>query len=463
MIRPSLSFHIFVYFLLLIVLLPLVFYQLANISDGFSLHSPLTLLFGSTIVVFSAFRLTILAWACPKRMLAISFYLFIYIWVGLPPMYQLATGQIPWRMPLPTQVYEQAYAVTLLAIIVFELVYRLTSERQSALKRQNRVFSRPAITIFSILAILMSLTLGPLTTPLSALLSFREDLAGELGDRQGRLIQLNMMRIPILIALLVVIWQLRTTQERRMTYWILFALIIPVFVIVNFPTAINRAWLGAILISVAVTVMSTGRMRYYGYVPAFFVAGFMTAFPLLHVFRREIGDSFDPVERVITSYSTGDFDILGMVAHAINYLNNSFDPPVPGMQLIGSILFFVPRSMWESKPVGSGYHVAEQSGFPFLNVSMPFWGEGFLNFGIFGVILLMAILAYICKRLDSAALISGGASQSTVMFAFLSGFMFIVLRGDMFTWMGTLAPFVASLLLLHLISLISRPKAKVRN
>lgn len=463
MIRLSLIVHLLVYFLLLTVLLPLLFYELASVSGGISLHSPITLFLGTTIVVFSAFRLTILAWACPKRMLAISFYLFIYIWVGLPPMYQLATGQIPWRMRLPTQVYEQAYSVTLLAIIIFELVYRLTSGRQSALKSQKHVFSHKAIVIFSIIAILLSLMLGPMTTPLNALLSVRSDISAALGERQGRLIQLRLMRVPILIALLVIIWQVRTTREHLITYWLLLALIVPVFLIVNFPTALDRAWLGTILISVAVTFMVTGKRRYYGYVPAFFVTGFMTVFPLLHVFRREISDSFDPVERIIASYSSGDFDVFGMVAHAINYMNEAGTPPFPGMQLIGSILFFVPRSVWVSKPVGSGYHVAEQSGFPFFNVSMPLWGEGFLNFGFIGVILFMAVLAYTCKRLDSFVLSSGGASQSTVMFAFLSGLMFIVMRGDMFTWFGVLAPFVASLLLLHLITLISRPKAKVRN
>jgi len=76
-----------------------------------------------------------------------------------------------------------------------------------------------------------------------------------------------------------------------------------------------------------------------------------------------------------------------------------------GRQLIGAILFFVPRSIWPNKPVGSGAFVAENMlmtrySFWFSNISMPFPAEGYINFGILGIILFALILALVSKITD---------------------------------------------------------------
>jgi len=77
-----------------------------------------------------------------------------------------------------------------------------------------------------------------------------------------------------------------------------------------------------------------------------------------------------------------------------------------GRQLVGALLFFVPRSIWPNKPVGSGHFVAENMlmtrySFWFTNISMPFPGEGYINFGILGIILFAFILALVSKITDN--------------------------------------------------------------
>lgn len=120
-----------------------------------------------------------------------------------------------------------------------------------------------------------------------------------------------------------------------------------------------------------------------------------------------------------------------------------------GHQLLGSLFFFVPRAWWPGKPVGSGYHVAESAGFQFLNVSAPFWSEGLINFGVPGVFLFMTGLGGCMKRLDVRA--AHGYGYSTIIFAYMSGFLVLLLRGDLMTTMTIFVPFALSVAAIRMI------------
>jgi len=71
-----------------------------------------------------------------------------------------------------------------------------------------------------------------------------------------------------------------------------------------------------------------------------------------------------------------------------------------GYQLLGSIFFFIPRSIWTTKPVGSGFTVANLFGWDFDNVSMPLIGEGYSNFGVFGIVVLAIAMGALLKKID---------------------------------------------------------------
>ena len=40
--------------------------------------------------------------------------------------------------------------------------------------------------------------------------------------------------------------------------------------------------------------------------------------------------------------------------------------------------------MWPDKPIGSGGFIAEQYDFFFDHISLNYWAEGYINFGILG-------------------------------------------------------------------------------
>lgn len=103
-----------------------------------------------------------------------------------------------------------------------------------------------------------------------------------------------------------------------------------------------------------------------------------------------------------------------------------------GHQLLGVIFFFVPRSIWSSKPDGSGAYLASFDG-SFFNISMPFWGEGYINFGWFGVFIFTIILAYYCAKLDKLYWNFDNPYNNPFsgIYYIILGALLFILRGDL--------------------------------
>lgn len=134
-----------------------------------------------------------------------------------------------------------------------------------------------------------------------------------------------------------------------------------------------------------------------------------------------------------TSLATGDFDAYSMVGYTASYVENG--PGITyGRQLLGVLLFFVPRSMWPDKPIGSGATVAGEEELIFNNVSSSPIAEGLINFGWVGIVVFAIVLCWLFGVLDAAFWKAKGGGEGTltqVIYPFYIGFAFFLMRGDL--------------------------------
>lgn len=103
-----------------------------------------------------------------------------------------------------------------------------------------------------------------------------------------------------------------------------------------------------------------------------------------------------------------------------------------GYQLLSALLFFMPRGIWENKPISSGEvagnYLMDNYDFNFNNLSNPLVSEGFLNFGLIGVILFAVGFALVLRIL-SRWLIGSDMLRKIMAFYFAIHLIFL-LRGD---------------------------------
>jgi hypothetical protein len=127
-----------------------------------------------------------------------------------------------------------------------------------------------------------------------------------------------------------------------------------------------------------------------------------------------------------------DYDAWSSLCRVMQYVEAQ--GATQGRQLMGVALFFVPRSVWPSKPIGSGAFLFNELNLGFNNVACTFLAEGYINFGMLGSIVFAALMALIVAGYDGWYWRRGGRLRFTLprLFYFVAiGMLFFILRGDL--------------------------------
>lgn len=158
------------------------------------------------------------------------------------------------------------------------------------------------------------------------------------------------------------------------------------------------------------------------------ITALLVIMPLLDKFRNFDLDEFD-FTFDLSFLNHGHFDAYQNFARVVEN-----DLITYGYQLLGVFFFFVPRNIWPDKPIGSGAFMSEFANYSFSNISMPYIGEGYVNFGVFGVASFMFILGIILNNLDSFVwkLKKTGIKSILIYYYYvLFGLVFFIMRGDL--------------------------------
>lgn len=133
---------------------------------------------------------------------------------------------------------------------------------------------------------------------------------------------------------------------------------------------------------------------------------------------------------MIDTFNTLNYDAFANVSATIDYTyKNGFSY---GYQLLSGLLFFIPRGIWASKPNSTGEligdYLIDDYGFVYNNLSNPLVAEGYVNFGIFGVILMAFFLGFFIIKLLNWLRQSDPLKQ--IMAFYFAVHLLFLLRGD---------------------------------
>ncbi len=361
-----------------------------------------------------------------------TFWLFSLVFMGFAPFVQYNQGTRLWGFTFSDADYLKTNATILLGFLVYILVrilFRKTHpvsnvrDKAEALLPENLSFKcRPVI--YLLLAVLSFTALGMLVGFTD--LFFRDANAVEAIDSSvlRAIVNYSLRATPVFC--FVYTYFSKTFKYKKLVLLFEFLIVL----CCNFPTSTTRFWMGAVFLGLFLLWLAkkqTGHIYEIVFLVVFFFV-----FPLFSLFKSvDVVDfSFDLIKdfSVYDGLASVDFDAYSVLSRSILYVEGNGS--VMGAQIVGTMLFFIPRSIWTGKPEATGAFLAREQGQWYTNISAPLFAEGMVNFGYFGVVLFAALFSFAVAFIDHRYWESGKAREMLkTLYPFLIGFTIFLLRG----------------------------------
>ena len=394
--------------------------------------------------------------------LELIYWIFMFFFMYFAPIIQYLSDVYPWRGSLSDDLILQVNILIFAFNIIF-IVGRRLSEKVlfinipnfhfSDFLCNNFEFSKKA-KIFTTVSVVLLTGYSLSRTGLLGIVASRVQAIQVFYSGNNSALELIIESVlPAFFAYVVAeaAQKMIIKEEKGFRFFLLFLCLLICF----FPTTIPRYKMATIYGAVFMVLfprLKKGTAFLWLFVGALFVA-----FPLLNSFRHVISmESFSQALEgsFVESYVKADYDAYRMLASSVTYVNNN--GIVWGRQLLGSLLFFVPRSLWGSKPGGSGAMLirSEFGQDTVSNVSCPFIAEGYLNFGFVGIVVFAFFLGFLINRFDSAYW-KNSKNQSSIVFCpylFMLFMIFFILRGDFLSGFAYLCGFIITGYMLKTVS-----------
>lgn len=361
------------------------------------------------------------------------FFLFCVIFMGVVPMGQYITGFVSWGL---TPCRSDTYLTANLLIIVCEATFiavayyrparlRLFTGRQSP-SREDAATPAFSFTWIALTAILATVFYVLYSIYNSRSLVFRYNCVPE-APMEYLAVKYVVRSIP---AAGLIVCMLVGRAPRRVT-----AITAICSAVALFPTSLPRNQLAAL--ALPVLMLTVAPLRHNKMLTLFLIVILGTVFPLLNLAKIRL--YCEP-----TTFTGSDFDSYQNFAQVIdNGLVTN------GRQLLGVLFFWVPRAIWPCKPYGSGSELANSLHASFTNISMPIFGEGYINFGIAGTLIFTVAAALIFRSLDMRFDIRRIA-PGTVIYLITLGIALFILRGPLMQGVSSLCALIISALIVYL-------------
>lgn len=261
------------------------------------------------------------------------------------------------------------------------------------------------------------------------------------------LIVANFLR-PMAIILLLYAYKLNGNR------YVVFFLVL-MMVLVDFPTSMPR--FSAAAMYIPVLLMFCKVFRKSNVFVLCIIGGLLILFPFFENFRHFSDGQNMKIGLDFKMLQEEHFDSYSSLLRVVKY-----DITTNGKQLLGCLFFWLPRSIWPSKPIGSGAYLSEKLDLAFDNISCCYFAEGYINAGFLGIVIFTVCLAIFSSMFDNTYWnnkLKNKTNENSffeIFYFFLLGLIFFMMRGDLLSSFAYTVGFLVSVLFVYYILLYVR-------
>ncbi|WP_336650084.1 hypothetical protein [Kocuria rosea] len=387
----------------------------------------------ATIVVSGAAYAGVIA-SRERQLFAMVLWLFTYLFMGLAPYAQYRLDAKLSTIPyIDGDLYPAAGILVLVCSAAVGIGAFLANRTRTPTRAlRPTTVNRRRADVLTMAALGLFAYYGNATGFGSFLLTRTEQsLAGSVwGDSATGALLGGAMRMGLLVAFLAQMALRQQAKAAGRRPRLLPALVIGAVLLfaVN-PIGSARYTFGTVALAMLAALGAYATMHRFRAMAALALLGMLFVFPLADVFRHT-RDAAIEVEGPVTALTSGDFDAFSQLTNTFDYVGEQ--GITYGGQLLGVLLLWVPRSLWQAKPEDTGIVLAEHMGYQFTNLSAPLWAELLINFGIVGAVLGMGYIGYLFRRWDARTeLHLRHYPMPPVMVSAVAFYLLILLRGSL--------------------------------
>jgi hypothetical protein len=400
---------------------------------------------GSLIAVLIAgARFSWIVASSRRRLFEMTAWLFIYVFFGLAPLVQLRDQVDP--ETTPRLIHEHDWT-SVLIVLLSEVALIAGSTMGARVDTKPRSEPRRVVdqTRTGIMLTILIVAAGAYVAlvgfqPLIGLSRNARDLAvaALITDDTVRPLVGAFVSMGLLVGIVaqIQVQALRKAAGRSRSFLLVVAGCGLLLVIVN-PISSPRFVFLTVALGLIAAFGVYRRIRVYRALSLTALGAMFLVFPLLDLFRNSL-DGVIVDSDPLASLKGGDFDSFAQIINTATYVDAN--GITWGNQLLGVVLFWVPRSLWAEKPTDTGILLAEFKDYWFTNLSAPIPSELFINGGWALLTVGLLLLGYLMRQWDRSSETSiQQYGVPTILGCILPAYFVLVLRGSLLQAMSNLA------------------------
>nr|WP_290756533.1 MULTISPECIES: O-antigen polymerase [unclassified Exiguobacterium] len=422
------------------------------------------------IIIYSSVKLSNLTLKGENRLIEMTFWLFVYVWLGITSLGHSLLRVFAWNTNYSSDEIVRVQLLIICSLIFYELGMKLNFKKNSKKfneeKKNKKTIKMNFSSIFLLFLLFfcISMLMIFLSGGLYSLFStrFEQGLRESDSLKSMNLIMDSLKKTPIFSLLVYVIIEFKNKKYNpsdKNKFLLLIIIMFFINIIISNPIANPRFWFGAVFLTLL--LISFKWKKIYMGIYIFFLSLILTVvFPYMDTFRVSLESKLTKQNVAYLLLVKGDYDAFQQIMNALRVVElKGF---TFGEQLLGVIFFWFPRSLWEGKPISTGAFVGENLNYLFTNFSSPLWAEFYINFGVIGVMIMFFFYGKLTYFMQNKMLIKSNLSFYMISY-FFAAYQIFFLRGDLLNAVAYLTPFIVVTIIINKVLNVERKTYEEKN